>query len=314
MAKVAENPHWVVAQVVLPMIEISAEAWVRFCHQVTAEGNRRLGVGSEVFAVAPLHPELKYKQANPYSLIPLFRRSPDPTIQWVRLDGLKSLYEGRSGDTVVLEGIDIMTFMQKQHKPPLFDRIAETNQAMARRLGFDQLEESFAKVSRSARKRYTNILLGGGGQAVEAKGCACSKSEDFESKKRAPPKIAERDGANWALAAVRELKQGVPSHVRVEEVDLVLVRAGDTVHVLYGRCSHRLALLSDAIVDGTHIVCRHHGWDFALATGCSSGVPGEAIHRFEAWVSEGKVWMEDSELTRWRRDNTQAFELGELMP
>lgn len=317
MVQAAADPSLVVVQAILPMIEIDPEAWIRFCQQVTAAGNAHLGGDAEVFAVAALHPELTYNRANAFALVPLLRRSPDPTIQWVRLDGLEALYEGRSGETIFLDGCDVMPFMQKKHRPPLFNRIAETNLRMAERLGIDRVEQTLAEISRSARKRYTNILLGGTGspQLSPARACPCSgQSASTPCADTPAPVLAGRRDDAWSLAVVRELKQREPCHVRVDDIDLVVVRAGKSVHVLYGRCPHRLALLSDAILENKKLICRHHGWDFRLDTGASEGVPGESVHRFAAWVEEGQVWIKAAEVEQWRIANPQAFELGELMP
>ena len=39
--------------------------------------------------------------------------------------------------------------------------------------------------------------------------------------------------------------------------------------VLYGRCLHRGALLSDGRVDGDNLICGLHGWDYRIDTGVS---------------------------------------------
>lgn len=42
-----------------------------------------------------------------------------------------------------------------------------------------------------------------------------------------------------------ELKDRKPEHALVANVDLVIMRYDDNVSVLYGRCLHRGALMSD---------------------------------------------------------------------
>jgi hypothetical protein len=158
MVEAAQNPDLVVLQVILPGIQIAPEAWIALCNQLTALGNRRLSKVSDVFAVAALHPELPFQTTNPFTLIPLFRRSPDPTIQWVRLDGLKALYEGRTSDTTIVDPSEIDGLELGKERTPLFDQIAESNQEMARRLGIDEVEQALAEISRSAQDRYAEIL------------------------------------------------------------------------------------------------------------------------------------------------------------
>jgi len=47
------------------------------------------------------------------------------------------------------------------------------------------------------------------------------------------------------VAAWSELADRSLTHALVSGVDLVVVRDGDEVHALYGRCHHRGALLAD---------------------------------------------------------------------
>ncbi len=317
MVKVASDASLVVAQVIFPLVEVSAEAWGRFCHELTALGNKRLlqETGKEVFAVAPLHPSLSYKTTNPFALIPLFRRAPDPTIQWVRLDGLEAIYEGRTGDTTFVDTRDIMMFMAKKHRPPLFERIAKTNMQMANHLGIDRVENALAEISRTAHKRYTNILLGGGGtQAASSQSKELRPGCPHATHTPEKPLLAKQDGEHWDLGGVRGFAQRTPRHVRAGDVDLVVIRMGNEVRVFYGRCPHRLALLSDAMIETDRLVCRQHGWDFRLDDGLSEGVPGESVHRFSVQIGDGRVQIAAEEIEQWRAANPQAFELSELIP
>ena len=49
---------------------------------------------------------------------------------------------------------------------------------------------------------------------------------------------------------VLKLKDRTPTHAIVENTDLVIVKFDDKISVLYGRCLHRGALMSDGHVDG----------------------------------------------------------------
>jgi hypothetical protein len=160
MAKAAAHPKWMVVQVILPMIEVEAEAWVQFCNKLTALANSHLGTGSDVYAVAAMHPKLPYQRSNPGAWIPLFRRSPDPTIQWVRLDDLESLYEGRSGKTQVVDPNDLDALLRSEQQEPLFERITEANMAMAEKLGHERVEAALADFASTVQRRYQEILEG----------------------------------------------------------------------------------------------------------------------------------------------------------
>ena len=57
------------------------------------------------------------------------------------------------------------------------------------------------------------------------------------------------------------------AYALVADVDLVVLRYGDEVSVLYGRCLHRGALMSDGRVEGDNLICGVHGWDYRCDTG-----------------------------------------------
>ncbi len=304
----ADDPSRAVVQLIVPMIEVSPEAWSAFCHALTAAGNERLRAktGQDVFAVAPLHPELPYRTVNPFALIPLFRRTPDPTIQWVRLDALEKLYAGRGGDTTYADPDDLEGFLARPRKNPLFDRIAETNERMARRLGIAEVERTLASLSRQAKERYARLLLSDA-PTTSARSAGCPHHHAPATDATPPtPALFERDG-RWALVGASELAPRVPRRFLADGVELVAVRVEDEVHVLHGRCPHRHAPLTDALVETDRLVCPHHGWDFELASGLSRGVPGESVARFRSFVEDELVWVEAEELRHWRRTHLEVF-------
>jgi glutamate synthase domain-containing protein 2 len=110
------------------------------------------------------------------------------------------------------------------------------------------------------------------------------------------------------LLALADLPDRSPRHALVGNVDLVVVRAGDDVSVLYGRCLHRGALLADGHVDGEDLICGLHGWDYRFRTGVSAYNNDEALERFEAWVEEDAIWVDADEIAAWERDNPQPYD------
>ncbi|MDX2435851.1 MAG: Rieske (2Fe-2S) protein, partial [Acidobacteriota bacterium] len=73
--------------------------------------------------------------------------------------------------------------------------------------------------------------------------------------------------ADW-----NELEPLQPAYALVANVDLVVIRwaEGEQASVLYGRCMHRGALLSDGHIEGKDLICGVHGWDYCYETGVSS--------------------------------------------
>jgi hypothetical protein len=158
MARVAADPKQVVAQVILPLVEVSPEAWIRFVDELTALGHARLGQRA-VLAFAALHPRLRYLEGSPAALVPLFRRAPDPTIQWVRLDAIHAIYEGRDDDTRFVDLADAESYLKSATpRASLYDRIADANAAEAARLGVARLEAMLADIAEDGRRSYERIL------------------------------------------------------------------------------------------------------------------------------------------------------------
>ena len=100
-----------------------------------------------------------------------------------------------------------------------------------------------------------------------------------------------------------------PTHVEVSGVDLVVVR-WDTeaeVSVLYGRCIHRGALLSDGCIEVDNLVCGLHRWDYRYRTGVSQYNNTERLERFASWIDDGAVFVDADEIEEWAVANPQPY-------
>ena len=81
-----------------------------------------------------------------------------------------------------------------------------------------------------------------------------------------------------------------------ERNNIVVPRFDDQVSVLYGRCAHRGALMSDGHVDGDNLICGLHGWDYRIDTGVSEYNNSEILPRFNAWVEDGEICVDEQNL------------------
>ena len=113
---------------------------------------------------------------------------------------------------------------------------------------------------------------------------------------------------NW-----KELKEHEIKGVLVANVDLIVVRYGDKVSVLYGRCLHRGAMLADGHISEENVVCGVHGWDFKYDSGISSYNKNEKLHKFNAWVEDDKVWVDKDEVAAWEEANPQPYKRKEYL-
>jgi len=110
------------------------------------------------------------------------------------------------------------------------------------------------------------------------------------------------------LCSFRELAEKIPTHQQVNGLDLVLIRYGEEVSVLYGRCLHRGALLSDGFVKGNNLVCGLHNWDYRFDTGVSSYNNSEVLHKFYAVIKDDWVWIDEDEIKQYLNDYPQPFD------
>jgi len=117
------------------------------------------------------------------------------------------------------------------------------------------------------------------------------------------------------VATWSQLKDREPEYALVSNVDLVVVRLGDDVSVLYGRCLHRGALMSDGHVEGDNLICGVHGWDYRVDTGVSEYNNKEVLHKFTAWVDqqEDAVFVDEQEVLDWEIEHPQPYKRDEYL-
>ncbi len=117
------------------------------------------------------------------------------------------------------------------------------------------------------------------------------------------------------VATWSELDDRSPAYALVANVDLVVIRYDGQVSVLYGRCLHRGALLSDGHVRGDDLICGVHNWDYRYDTGVSSYNPEEALHKFGAWIDADAdaVFVDEDEVAAWHDRFPQAYRRDEYL-
>jgi glutamate synthase domain-containing protein 2 len=108
-----------------------------------------------------------------------------------------------------------------------------------------------------------------------------------------------------------DLKEKEPAHALAENTDLVLIRYGDQVSVLYGRCQHRGALMSDGAIVGDDIICGLHQWDYRYDTGVSAYNNSEKLHKFQEIIKDGYVCLDREQVLAFQKDNPQPFQREE---
>tara|TARA_B100000497_G_scaffold123088_1_gene155181 strand:+ start:1799 stop:2152 length:354 start_codon:yes stop_codon:yes gene_type:complete len=105
------------------------------------------------------------------------------------------------------------------------------------------------------------------------------------------------------IIRVDQLEDRQPAHALVENTDLVIIKYDNQISVLYGRCVHRGALMSDGKVSGENIVCGVHNWDYRLDSGVSEYDNKEKLHKFNHLVEDGVVFVDRAEVIAFEEIN-----------
>jgi len=114
--------------------------------------------------------------------------------------------------------------------------------------------------------------------------------------------------ANW-----NEVADRTPTYALVSGVDLVVIRYDNNVSVLYGRCLHRGALMSDGYISGDNIVCGVHDWDYRYDTGISEYDNDEVLTKFTAWVEDDSLLVNEDEIKEFSIKYPQPFKRDEYL-
>lgn len=110
------------------------------------------------------------------------------------------------------------------------------------------------------------------------------------------------------IATWSEIPNRDPFGVLLDGLDLVIVRNGDDHSVLYGRCLHRGALLADGRIEGDDLICGLHNWDYKFETGVSSYSNDECLERFDSWVDDDGVYVDQDQVSAWLKDHPQGWD------
>ncbi|EDM42924.1 ferredoxin-dependent glutamate synthase [unidentified eubacterium SCB49] len=116
-----------------------------------------------------------------------------------------------------------------------------------------------------------------------------------------------------AIAKVSELVNKEPVHALVNGLDLVVVKFDEDISVLYGRCLHRGALMSDGHVDGHNLICGVHGWDYRVDSGVSEYNNKEVLHKFSTKIEGDNLLVDEFEIDAYLVNNPQPFNRDEYL-
>ncbi len=110
------------------------------------------------------------------------------------------------------------------------------------------------------------------------------------------------------ICSLKELHDRKPFHAQVDNLDLVVIKYDNDVSVLYGRCLHRGALLSDGYIEGENLICGLHYWDYRYDTGISAYNNEERLYKFKSYINDGEVFVDSTEINNYLQKFPQPFD------
>lgn len=148
-----------VGLIVLPLSDRGRKAHDRFVAEVRERHAAAHG-GSPPMAMAAFHFDAEPNLETPARLVPFIRRSPDPTIQLVRLSVLAELRAPFQTGTgyVDLSRQSIVDLLASPPKKPLHERIAQHNHDTVSSIGPETFSKKVEDIRRDRDASYARIL------------------------------------------------------------------------------------------------------------------------------------------------------------
>ncbi len=116
-----------------------------------------LGPIGATMAIVGFHPEAKPNLDSPFSLVNFIRRSPDPTLQAIRLSTLAAMRERDGADAIYLApGVDVET-LPPMSDHPLHARVAQANFDTVNKMGVTEVEKMILAIHEDRRATYAKL-------------------------------------------------------------------------------------------------------------------------------------------------------------
>jgi hypothetical protein len=147
-----------VALLIYPRLSLGRGAFEQFAARVREADVRRWPLGEVPFVCAVFHPEADPDLTDPQRLIPFLRRTPDPTIQFLRSSVLDRV---RSAGGQGTQFVDPSLFsLLTTATPPLREQIARANHATTVRLGLETLTRRLDDIVHDREVTYRALASG----------------------------------------------------------------------------------------------------------------------------------------------------------
>jgi len=157
---IAENRRIEIGLVLFPRVFVSRLDWQRFVGEVHTLDAQRPRPMAKQFAAAAFHPDAEPDMSSPSKLVSFIRRTPDPTIQFVRLSVLAPLRTRDPEETTYVPPDELDAFVKNLFEGPteprlaLHERIARANLDTVRTQGVAHVRAIMDDILRERDERY----------------------------------------------------------------------------------------------------------------------------------------------------------------
>ncbi len=154
-AEVSTDRSCEIALILFPNVTVTRAEFERFVANLVTLDTGRYETGMAPFAMAAFHPEATPDLVHAERLVPFLRRTPDPTIQLVRVSALDRVREGFQDGTAFVDPSQMGQFdFTREETLSLRERIARTNLKTIQRVGVAEIDRRLASIRADRAASY----------------------------------------------------------------------------------------------------------------------------------------------------------------
>lgn len=155
MAALADDPNVEIGLLVFPRLALGRLDFEHFARQLRKLDADRHELGAIPFAMAAFHPDAAPDLRDPERLIPFLRRTPDPTLQLVRVSVLERVRGHFSQGTEYFD-VHLLAALGRAERRPtsLREHIAKTNLETVERVGVETIQKVLDDLRRDRDETY----------------------------------------------------------------------------------------------------------------------------------------------------------------
>lgn len=155
----AAQPRVDIGFLIFPRMAVGRAAFDGFVARLRSTESARRPPGEPAFALAAFHPDAGADLGDADRLVPFLRRSPDPSIQAVRLSMLKRVRNAAPAEgTQFLDASRLEAMAEGAAAvPTLRERIASANRDTVRRMGVGEFAARVEDIHRDRERTYASL-------------------------------------------------------------------------------------------------------------------------------------------------------------